>query len=228
MLQGRSVFELKRDYLKALAFYEEHRVEMGGAAASAERARRYYRFIDRHGHELMADPGLLIPLAAAEPQDSLVRARALEYAERHRLYRPWLRLLNPPASDPYPGLLRVLVGHTGWVLSVCFSPDGRYCLSGSGDRTVRLWEVSTGQELRRFQGHTDGVWSVCFSPDGRYCLSGSRDRTVRLWEVSTGQELRRFQGHTDEVRSVCFSPDGRYCLSGGDDRTVRLWEVSTG
>ena len=69
--------------------------------------------------------------------------------------------------------LRCFEGHTDCVMSVCFSPDGRYALSGSNDKTLRLWEVASGKELRRFEGHTTDVNSVCFSPDGRYALSGS-------------------------------------------------------
>ena len=78
--------------------------------------------------------------------------------------------------------------------AIAISADGEFLASGHGDGSVRLWEVDSGQELRRFQGHENGVNSVAFSPDGRRLASGSYDQTVRLWEVDSGQELRRSRG----------------------------------
>jgi len=139
-----------------------------------------------------------------------------------------LRRAHTAPDRPVGRKVRRFKGHTIIVFSVAFSPDGRYALAGSGDETVRLWEVATGRKVRRFEGHTDSVATVAFSPDGRYVLSGGWDKTVRVWEVATGHEVRRFKGHTDSVKSVAFSPDGRYALSGSDDSTVRLWDAATG
>ena len=74
-------------------------------------------------------------------------------------------------------------------LSVCFSPDGKQVLTGSWDKTVRLWDVESGKELRRLEGHSDKVDSVCFSPDGKQLLTGSWDKTARLWDPKSGKEL---------------------------------------
>jgi WD40 repeat protein/serine/threonine protein kinase len=125
-----------------------------------------------------------------------------------------------------------LVGQSGSVKSVVFSPSGRQILSGGG-KTIRLWEVAIGKEIRCFEGHSESINSVAFSPDGKYVLSGSGtpgrpDSTIRLWDAVAGTELRRFEGHNNGVRSVAFSPNGRYALSGSWDNTLRLWEITTG
>ena len=117
------------------------------------------------------------------------------------------------------------IGHTDLITSVAFSPDGQYVLSGSVDKTMKLWEVATGREIRAFKGHESTVESVAFSPDGKFALSGSFDRTIRLWEVATGREIRTFKSHKNDCYSIAFSPDGKYVLSGG---TMKLWEVATG
>ena len=80
--------------------------------------------------------------------------------------------------------LRTFKGHSSGVTSVAFSADGRYVLSGSYDKTLKLWDVSNGQEVRTFSGHSSYVMSVAFSPDGRYALSGSYDHTMKLWDIS--------------------------------------------
>ncbi len=128
----------------------------------------------------------------------------------------------------HPLLVAVLRGHEAWVRSVAVTPDGKYVVSGSGDNTVRLWELATGQEVRRFTGHDDAVLSVAVTPDGKYVVSGSDDKTVRLWDLATGKEVRRFTGHEQPVRSVAVTPDGKYVVSGSWDHTVRLWELATG
>ncbi|MBZ0281060.1 MAG: TIR domain-containing protein [Anaerolineae bacterium] len=127
-----------------------------------------------------------------------------------------------------PGVQRLFAGHSDSVLSVAFTPDGRFAVSGSADKTLMVWEVATGRILRRFEGQTDAISSVAVSPDGTLALSGSFDGTLALWDLATGELLRQLVGHTNSVYSVAFSPDGRYAVSGSADNTLRLWDVRRG
>jgi WD40 repeat protein len=127
-----------------------------------------------------------------------------------------------------PQLQSFLNGHTSYISSVAFSPDGKTLASGSQDRTIILWDVEKHQPLGQpLQGHSSWVSSVAFSPDGKTLASGSQDRTIILWDVETRQPLGQpLQGHTDYVNSVAFSPDGKTLASGSDDDTIILWDVA--
>ena len=141
---------------------------------------------------------------------------------------PFMYATTAQAQDSPSLAIVPQIPHTLPVSSVAFAPNGVRVLSGSDDKTVKLWDASTGQHLRTFEGHTDGVSSVVVAPDGTRVLSGSKDRTMKLWDARTGELLRTFKGHSGWVRSVAFAPDGARVISGSDDRTVKLWDANTG
>jgi WD40 repeat protein len=135
--------------------------------------------------------------------------------------------------------IRTLEGHKDSIRSVSFSPDGKTLASGSGaktlttesadtDKTIKLWGVETGQEIRTLSGHKKSVMNVSFSPDGKTLATGSADKTIKLWNLSTGKEIRILQGHEETVNSVSFSLDGTTLATASDDSTIKLWNVETG
>jgi WD40 repeat protein len=131
--------------------------------------------------------------------------------------------------------LRQFKGHTSWVRAVAFAPDGKRVLSRAimGDPSVRLWDVKTGKEIRRFLTPLNrvGTWGtagIAFSPDGKLIAAAGQDHLIRLWDAQSGKEVRRLEGHALEANAVAFTPDGKRLLSGSEDRTVRVWDVRSG
>jgi len=151
----------------------------------------------------------------------------------------WLRAPEQTESSPSPTasgpLIRTLEGHIGPVNSVAIAPDGRTALSGSRDKTLRLWDLANGREIRTFQGHTVDVFSVAIAPNGRTAVSGASgaflgggDDGLKLWDLESGREIRALHGHTAGVFSVAFAADGRTALSGSYDKTLKLWDLESG
>ncbi len=120
--------------------------------------------------------------------------------------------------------LVVQTGHNT-ISSVVFSPNGKYIASGSVDKTIKLWDVESGKEIRTFLGN-NLIFSVCFNPDGDYIASCGEN--IQLWDIASGKEIRTFFGHKGAVLSVSFSPDGKYLAGASNDSTIKIWEVENG
>jgi WD40 repeat protein len=126
-----------------------------------------------------------------------------------------------------------LTGHEQDIYSLDFSRDGRIVVSGSGDRTARIWDMADGSLLHTLvikdnDQKDPGVTSVAISPDSRLVAAGSLDKMVRVWDAYDGKLLEQLEGHKDSVYSVAFMPDGHTLLSGSLDKTLKLWQLGGG
>ena len=121
-----------------------------------------------------------------------------------------------------------LVGHTDVVTSVAITPDTKFVVTGSADRTVRIWDTLSGKEIRQLKGHTGKVTGVAvIDYEEDWIVSTSDDGTVRLWDLATGKELGQLVGHSGPVKCVSVAKNWPYIVTGGADRTVRFWDPLT-
>jgi TIR domain/WD domain, G-beta repeat len=178
-------------------------------AQMADRSQFVAQVVDQKVADSSYVDGMLIGLdALPDEKSSSFRARMmpLEESALHALDGAWRKW-----SSNW-GERQNFAGHAGAITAVAFSPDGKRVLTGSSDKTARLWDAGTGAAVATLEGHTDSVRAVAFSPDGKRVLTGSSDKTARLWDAATGAAVATLEGHTDSVRAVAFSPDGKRVL----------------
>ena len=122
-----------------------------------------------------------------------------------------------------------LLGHDGPIRSLAFSPDGSRLVSGSADRSARIWDLGNSEspELIRFNGHAGEVTAVAFSANAQQVMSGAADKTLKLWNTADAAEIKDFPGHTDVIVGVAFDAASQP-ISASADKTIRIWNSTSG
>jgi WD40 repeat protein len=131
----------------------------------------------------------------------------------------YLRRLCQPELHP-------LIAKEGQVVSVAIDPDSRWLAAGGMHGSLGIWDIATGELLRRIDGHKDRVLSLAFSPDGKWLASGGFDQTARVWDTTGGLTLQTLDGPKDRVHNVAFSLDGRW-LAASSGETLCVWRSPT-
>ncbi|KAG2494918.1 hypothetical protein HYH03_006853 [Edaphochlamys debaryana] len=140
--------------------------------------------------------------------------------------------VNPSNGLPAGPLSRcvqkVLRRHHKPVLCMTTTPDSKYLITGSADRTVRVWDVGSGYCTATLRGHHGDIMSVAITPSGKQVLSGGTDRVVIVWDFATGECVRSLKGHKGAVTSVSVAPDGQWGVTGSYDKSLRVWDLNNG
>lgn len=192
-----------------------------------EEARRIQAALRLSAHVLARDPRQLAGqlLGRLGNLDDAPRTRKLLDAARGWSGGPWLRPRTPSLTGPGGPLIRTLEGHTLGALSVAMV-DHRRIVSGSFDRTLRLWDLESGSTRLSVVSHEQAVNAVAVLGRGRV-ISASSDSTLRLWDLVGGRRLQSFIGHRSGVNGVA-NIDGWRVVSASSDGTLRIWDVETG
>ena len=122
---------------------------------------------------------------------------------------------------------QTLRGHNDPVRSVAFRPDGKILASGSDDGTIKLWNLTTNQDVANLRGHYSTIDVVAFSNDGKILSSGSDDGTIKLWNLETNKEIATLSSHSGSIWFVAFSKNGKTLASASSDYTIKLWNLDT-
>jgi len=192
-----------------MARYQQKQAELSEADSLA----RYSLALSKEGKDLDAAIALLKAnkiLEKHHASDSELMTAVTTYVyesrERHRFH-----------------------GHQKGVSDIHYSPDGKILASGSWDRTIKLWNVETGEELTTLtgHGHQDNITSISYSPNGKTLASSSDDGSIKFWNLETGEELTTLNSDQDAVRSLSYSPDGNTLASGDYRGTIKVWNLET-
>ncbi|BAZ37356.1 WD-40 repeat-containing protein [Calothrix sp. NIES-4101] len=147
-------------------------------------------------------------------------------AGSYRKIKVWRVACDDTTTRIKTEMLYSFTAHSHVVTSLRFSPDGKFVVSGSMDKTIKIWDWETGNLIKTLKGHRDGVLAVNISPDGKIIASGSVDKTIKLWDVDTGESLATFTGHSRAVTAVTFTVSGEMLVSASLDKTIKIWQKS--
>ncbi|RDW66189.1 WD40 repeat-like protein [Coleophoma cylindrospora] len=147
------------------------------------------------------------------PSSSLVRKQTIVQV-KPEWHAPWK-------------LMRVISGHLGWVRSLAVEPENKWFASGAGDRTIKIWDLATGNLRLTLTGHISTVRGLAVSPRHPYLFSCGEDKMVKCWDLETNKVIRHYHGHLSGVYTLSLHPTLDVLVTGGRDGVARVWDMRT-
>jgi hypothetical protein len=190
-----------------------------------DKLKAFADFVGTRSHELekCAElPGFFRQTALNYAPEGPVRAAAEVWRQSEKVLLLVKRFGLGERWNPLPACLRTLQGHSECVTSVSVTPDGRRAVSGSDDKTLRVWDLESGQCLRTLAGHSGVVTSVSVTPDGRRAVSGSYDGTLRVWDLESGQRVALFPAESPVSAVSTMTTAKRLAIGTGNGEVIVL------
>ncbi|GEM_PF-3505185 len=151
--------------------------------------------------------------------DSLVSSGECQYSA-------WFCPLNHCFESPMGPLIMTLVGHESWVTAVTITPDGTKAVSASYDHMLKIWDLSSGEDIGTLKGDSEWINTIAITPDSRKAVLGTGDKKLKIWDLSSRQEIVTIPtGHEGEIRAIAITPDGKNAVSASDDATIKIWDL---
>lgn len=168
-------------------------------------------------------------LFAKRAEEAMKEGRLLQAKQGFVQARWQLPYLGPTVPSNVSRVLGTLrMRHSGATNQLAYSPDGKYLATGSDDRSVKIWDLDSGHELRQFLGHGDAVRTLAYSHDGKLIASAGGDDYIKLWNPADGKVLHTLKSQGGYVNVVAFSPDSKHVVSGWSNNVIRIFETATG
>ncbi|CAG9461852.1 unnamed protein product [Pedinophyceae sp. YPF-701] len=168
--------------------------------------------------KLVEPPRALVPSALGAPKEyrpsSEIAARLPSQWPKPQWRAPWK-------------MYRVISGHLGWVRSVAFDPGNAWFVTGSADRTIKVWDTATGQLKLTLTGHTEQVTGLAISSKSPYMFSCGLDKMVKCWDLEQNKVIRSYHGHLSGVYCLALHPELDILFTGGRDSCCRVWDMRT-
>ncbi|MDR1257635.1 MAG: caspase family protein [Spirochaetaceae bacterium] len=234
LFTGHLLANLKVPGLEVMEIFRRTMGDVARASGNAQRPAVYSQF---PGTAYLGSPPASAPSVAATPATPSAVAepvvapvqpatQPVPVAQAQRPASALAQTATAPQTAQRSELLRTL-GHSSFVNSAAYSPDGRRIVSALLNWTVEIWDAESGQLIRTLSGHGYPIGSAAYSPDGRCIVSASHDGTVKIWNAETGQLIRTIED-SNWVASAAYSPDGRRIVSASWDDTVKVWDAESG